>query len=279
MRTIITLALLLVMISCTKVPAGFVGVKVYLLGGSKGVDAEELGVGRYFASWNEEIYIFPTFTQNKVWTQDLTEDSPTDESFTFQTSEGLTVSADFGISYFVEPGKVVQIFQKYRKGIDEITSVFLRNAVRDSVNKVSSTLKVEDIYGEGKAKFIEDINALVKNKLNPTGIIIENIYLIGQFRLPQNVIAALNSKIESIQRSEQRENELREATAEAQKKIAQAKGEADSLLLTAKAQAEANSLLSNSLTPNLIEYKKIEKWDGVLSKVSGSNALIDLRGK
>lgn len=52
------------LVSCSKVPSGHVGVKVYLLGGSKGVESEQLGVGRYWIGWNEELYLFPTFTQN-----------------------------------------------------------------------------------------------------------------------------------------------------------------------------------------------------------------------
>ena len=56
--------------ACSTVPAGHVGVKVYLLGGSKGVDSEELGVGRYWIGWNEQLYIFPTYMQNYTWTRE-----------------------------------------------------------------------------------------------------------------------------------------------------------------------------------------------------------------
>lgn len=49
--------------SCAKVEAGYVGVRVNLLGGNKGVDSEVLGVGRYWIGWNQELYLFPTFQQ------------------------------------------------------------------------------------------------------------------------------------------------------------------------------------------------------------------------
>ena len=117
---------------CSKVPAGNVGVKVYLLGGEKGVDSEVLRVGRYWIGINEDLFLFPTFTQNYVWTKDATEGSPTDESITFQTQEGLGVNADIGISYHIDTDKVSLIFQKYRKGVDEITDIYLRNMVRDA---------------------------------------------------------------------------------------------------------------------------------------------------
>jgi hypothetical protein len=98
--------------SLSKVPAGNVGVKVYLLGSSKGVDSEEVGPGRYWVGWNEDLFLFPTFTQNYVWTRDPDETGNEDESISFQTSEGMTVNADVGISYAIQPGKANDIFQK-----------------------------------------------------------------------------------------------------------------------------------------------------------------------
>ena len=46
------------------VPAGYVGVKVNLYGSEKGVQNEELGVGRYLLTWNEQCYLFPTFNSS-----------------------------------------------------------------------------------------------------------------------------------------------------------------------------------------------------------------------
>ena len=74
----------------------------------------------------------------------------------------------------------------------------------------------------------------------------------------------MNAKIEAAQRAEQRENELREAEAEARKVIAKAKGEADSVTLRAMAEAKANALVSESLTSKLLAYRLVNKWDGRL---------------
>lgn len=59
------------------VPAGYVGVKVNLYGSDKGVQQEELGVGRYLLTWNEQAYLFPTFNQLHTYKV----------PFTFQTSD------------------------------------------------------------------------------------------------------------------------------------------------------------------------------------------------
>ena len=245
-------------IGCSKVPAGHVGIKVYLLGSSKG-DLEELPMGRYWIGINEELYLFPTFKQNYTWTLSKHEGKPIDESISFQTEEGLSVNADFGITYSVDPKMVLTLFRKYRRGIDEITDMFLRNVVRDALNKLASAYKVEYVYGKGKAELMEKVNESVKKQLAPEGIIVETIYLIGDFRLPTQVKEALNRKIESIQKSEQSEYELREALAEAKKTIA-----------TARAEAEKMRLKTLTITPLLIEYEKVKAWNGQLPLVVGS---------
>lgn len=136
MNRFIAVLLVLLITGCSKVPSGNVGIKFYLLGGGKGVDTEELGPGRHWIGINEELYLFPTFTQNYTWAR--VKNSP-DESISFQTDQGLSVNADVGISYAVDPTKVSVLFQKYRKGIEEITDVYLRNMVRDALVQSAST--------------------------------------------------------------------------------------------------------------------------------------------
>ena len=291
MRNLLIILLLGLMYSCSKVPAGHVGVKVYLLGGDKGVDSEELGVGRYWIGINEELYLFPTFQQNYVWTADERDGSENDESFTFQTKEGMQVGADVGITYSLDPKKISTIFSKYRRGVDEITDTFLRNYVRDAFNAHASTMAVESVYGEGKAKLLSEVEESVRTQVASIGINVEKIYLVNTFRLPETVTEALNRKIEATQRAEQRENELREAEAQAKKNVAEAEGKAKvqvamaeaegtSILIKAKAEAEANSVISKSLDSKLIQYERVKRWDGVMPKVVGgenTSLLIDTK--
>jgi regulator of protease activity HflC (stomatin/prohibitin superfamily) len=260
-KSLIVVALLLVVVAgCSKVPAGHVGVKVYLLGTDKGVDHEELGVGRYWIGINEELYLFPTFQQNYVWTQNKDEGSPNNESFTFQTIEGLSVGADIGISYHIDPSKVGIIFQKYRRGVDEITDVFLRNMVRDALNNLASKLQIESIYGAGKQELMENVQTAVSEQVKEQGIVVDKIYAIGNFRLPQQVTNALNAKIEATQRAQQRENEVQEARAQAEKAKAEAEG------IRVKQQLE-----NSTLTPQILQKMWIEKWNGELPTLMAGN--------
>ena len=250
--------------ACSYVPAGNVGVKVNLLGGEKGVDTEELGVGRYWIGWNEELYLFPTFMQNYEWTADSRPGSETDESLSFQTADGNTATADIGISYSIDPTRVTEIFEKYRRGVDEITDTFLRNMVRDSLVRLASVKSIEYVYGAGKAELIAAVEADVAAQVAPIGINIDKIYWLGKITLPPTIEEAIDSKNAATQKAQQRLNEVQQSKAEADKKIEEARGEAESLLKIAEAQAKANEVLAKSLTPEFVQYQAITRWDGKL---------------
>ena len=280
-----TIALMTVLVgsvaACSYVPAGNVGIKVNLLGGEKGVDTEELGVGRYWIGFNEELYLFPTFMQNYEWTADSRPGSENDESLSFQTADGNTATADVGISYSIDPTRVTEIFEKYRRGVDEITDTFLRNMVRDALVRLSSVKTIEYVYGAGKAELIAAVQADVAAQVAPLGINIDKIYWLGEIRLPDAIKTSINDKNAATQKAQQRINEVQQSKAEADKKIEEARGDAESLLKVAEAQAKANRLLADSLTAEFVQYQAITKWNGELPKMTGSAAVpfIDVTGQ
>jgi regulator of protease activity HflC (stomatin/prohibitin superfamily) len=284
------------MTSCiSTVPAGYRGIKVYLLGNKRGVEEKQLGVGAYFLGFNQRIYTFPVFQQNYVWRNEA---NGPDNSISFQSKEGLDVSGDFGISYSLVADSVPAIFQKYRRGIDEITNVFLRNMVRDALNTTASRMPIESIYGVHKRDLLLKVDSMVATQTRHYGIIIDRIYTIGELTLPPNIEAAINAKLAANQKAMQSQNEIKMVEAEANQKIAKAKGDAESkvieagaeanatkiraqgeaqaVTILADAQAEANKKLANSVSKELINYRTVDKWDGKLPTVSGQTPFIQL---
>ncbi len=271
----------IIVLSCfQRINPGEVGVMVNLFGSHKGVEEQELHVGYHCIKPWATVYRFPIFEQNHQWTGK--------EGFNFQTSEGLSVHADLGITFNLEPDRIHDLFAKYRRNMEEITHLFIRNNIRDAINRSAAKLKIEELFGPQKEIFFDEIQDQLKTELQPLGFNISHLYIIGQFNVPDGVLTALNSKIEATQRAQQRENELREAEAQARKEIAtisgeaqsriiRAKSEAEANLLKARAEAESNNLVSRSLTSQLIEWKKIDRWNGELPLVNGSNGnIIDL---
>jgi regulator of protease activity HflC (stomatin/prohibitin superfamily) len=267
--------------ACSYVESGNVGVKVYTLGGDKG-EIEVLGMGRYWIGMNEELYLFPVFQQNYTWTKapDDKDRPEPDESITFQTVEGMEVNADIGISYHLDKEKIGQIFQTYRRNVEEITDTFLRNHVRDALNAAGSKLPVESVYGSGKTELMVEVENTVKKQVEPVGIIVDKIYLIGSFRLPQQIIDALNNKMAATQRAQQRQNEVAEAKAAADKDIEKARGEAEAKTLLAESEAKANKTVASSISPELVQYEYVKKWNGVLPTTSlGSSTPVIFNSK
>lgn len=243
---------------CATIPAGYRGVKVYYYGDSDGNETRELGIGRYpYWPFTQTIYKFPVFQQNVLWAGD-------EGGVRFQTREGVNVSVDLGMSYTIDPKRVTVLFQTYRRGIEEITDSFLRHIVVDACTRVAGTMGVEEVYGTQKAEFIRRVNEDVAAQVAPAGLRVDRIYLVGQFRLPPAVVQAIDTKIAATQRAQQRENELRETEAESAKRIAQARGAAESERIAAEAKAKAIEVLTQRLTPEYLQYQAIQRWDGQL---------------
>ena len=69
------------------------------------------------------------------------------------------------------------------------------------------------------------------------------------------------------------------AEADAKQKVIAANAEAEAILAEAQAQADANKLIEDSLSEKVIAYEQIQKWNGVMPKVTGSDSnglLIDV---
>ena len=246
-----------------RIQPGEVGVIVNLIGSHKGVEDEELHVGYHFIKPWCDVYKFPIFEQNHQWTGA--------EGFNFQTSEGLSVHADIGITFNLQPDHIHDLFAKYRRGMDEITHLFIRNNIRDAINKAASKMKIEELYGNSKEEFFDVVQEQLRDELKPLGFNINHLFIIGQFQVPDNVKAALNAKIEATQRAQQRENELREAEAQARKEVAIVNGAAQSRIIAAEADAKANKLVAQALTKELLQWEALKKWDGKLPNVVGKD--------
>lgn len=312
MKTILYAVIITVLLaSCATVPAGYKGVKVYLIGRKHGSEIKVLDVGRYGLGLNQKLYLFPTFQQDYTWDHDNFQKRNTpNDPFSFQSKEGINVSVNLGISFHIIPDSVKNVFLKWRKDIDYIANVYFDDLLHDAIIHVGSTMNIEQIYGSGKKDLLEKVDDIVEKQVRPYGIVVDRIFYVSDIKFPDVIVNAINQKMQATQIAQQRENELREVEAEANKKIAQAKGESESklikekmeneinilqakasaqilqlnteaqanaTLLKAKADSDANKMLQASINEQLIELKRLEKWDGKLPVYSGlSNSNITL---
>lgn len=258
-------SLVLALTACERVPPGYRGVMVNMMGDEKGVAEHTVGIGWQYTGFQGQLYLFPTFLQNHSWHKD--------QAITVQTSEGLTITTDVGITYQIKEENVVKVFTKYRLGVKEITDTFLHNMARDAMNEVASTMTVDQIYGLKKEEFIQKVNHLVKEAAAVNGIDVDKIYLMGSFHLPESVKSSIDAKIQASQNAIKVENEVATSRAEAQKRIVEAEANAQQIIINAQSQAKANKILADSLTSEFVQYQAILRWNGQLPTTNAGGAL------
>lgn len=253
--------------ACDYIEPGTVGVKVTTAGGERGVQRTLLEPGRHWIGFTERLYTFPTFVQNYVWTKAVTSQSPTDEAIDFQSREGANINSDFGIQYSFQRDRIPDIFARYRMGAIEITRQTLRNEVRDALVSAASTRRIEDIIGEGKNEFLDQVLKQVRDRMSEHGILVDNVYAVGRFRLAAETEAAINRRISAAQETEQRRQQVETARQEAERQRIEAEG-----------QAVANRIVAQSITPELVQYMAAQKWNGQLPAATSGVPFINLPG-
>ncbi|HEY6306391.1 MAG TPA: SPFH domain-containing protein, partial [Candidatus Angelobacter sp.] len=188
----------------------------------------------------------------------------------FNSKEGQEVRADVSLSYAIDALKVPDFYVKYRvNDLEKFTHGILKDIVRNSLNEVASTYTLEDIYGENKAKFLRETRAHIQEQVTPVGVGIQQFGFIGKPRFTQAIEQAITQKTQAITEAESARNQLAVTQANVAKMVAQAEGDAKSQIERARGEAEANRLRNASLTPQLLELKRlendrarIEKWNG-----------------
>src|SRR6204780_2774119 len=272
----------------TRIEAGHGGVEINLGGSQRGASEIPVRTGWVvYSPLNTQIIEFPTYVQTVKWTRDTSEGHPINEEMGFNSREGMEIFVDVSLSYAIDPLHVPEFYVKYRvSDLDLFTHGILRDIVRNSLNEVASTYNVEDIYGDHKTEFIHKVEAMIEQKVAPVGVGVQQFGFIGAPRVPAVIATAITAKAQAIQQAERARNELATTQAEAAKKIAEAEGEAKSLVTRAQGEADANRIRQNSLTPQLLELRRIEnnralidKWNGALPTVQsgqGSGMILQL---
>ena len=177
------------------------------------------------------------------------------------------------MNFHIDPAYVNDLYQKV--GLDFADKV-IDPAFNDFVKEVVPTYPIGEILPKR-----EEIRQRAMKKLGDNlsryHIIVDDIYF-ANIRFSPGYEGAIEAKQVAQQQVETQKQVLAQREIEAQQKVATAKGEAESILVVAQGQAKANDALSRSITPILVQYKGIEKWNGILPQVSGGAVpFVDLR--
>ena len=269
-----TAAIVLVVVALllTTVGAGIVfiepdelGVVVTVLG-SGGIRPDPLDSGlHWIVPFAERVERYPRTNQNYTMSSVADEGQTAgDDSIQVRTKDGQQVFIDASLIYAVDPTKVVDLYSTWRFTYED---QFVRTQARGIIRDVASQYGVEEIVSTKR----EEMAGLISEQLE--AIFAENNLIMRDFvlrniRFSDEYAAAVEQKQIAEQQAQQAAFvvEQKRQEAEQARQIAQgqadaaviaAQGAAESRLIQAQAEAEANRLLSESLTPELIQYQYI----------------------
>lgn len=170
-----------------------------------------------------------------------------------------SISTTIALNYKLKANSVDSLHQKIGRDYE---SIKIEPAIHESVKSITAKFTAEELI-KLRPKVKRDIFNYLKSRLDKYYIIVEDLS-IQDFKFSPKFNQAIERKQIAEQTAKTAKNELETIKMKAKQREAQANGEANAKLALAKAEAEANLLLQKSLTPTIIELKRIEKWNGKL---------------
>lgn len=176
-----------------------------------------------------------------------------------------SVNTTLAINYRVDTAKSYSIYKNIGADYENVLVV---PAVNEVLKAITATYTAEESVTN--RQLISDglVNGL-NDKLNDIGLYITDVNIID-FDFSDAFITAIEEKQVAQQK-------LLKAETEKKTSITNAQADAEAKKIRAQGEAEANKSISASLTDQVLENKKIEKWNGELPRVSGgSGTIIDI---
>ena len=248
---------------CTVVDAGEVGVKFHKWSANEqdygGVEGTCKG-WVFYNPFTTSVFTYPTFTQRKQY-----------ETINVNAKDASLFEMDPTIAYRIAPDKACDIYTKYRVGVKELEDGYIRTCIYEAYRTCANQYTSDSLMGN-RANFERDVRARLERSLMAEGFMVEEF--TSKITPPKSLTAMIDAKNAAIQSALKAENQVKEAEANAKIAIAKAKGEGDAVRIKADAEAYYNKTIAASLSPMIIQEDMIEKWDGKMPKIVGSNGMM-----
>jgi regulator of protease activity HflC (stomatin/prohibitin superfamily) len=189
-----------------------------------------------------------------------------DDSIQARTKDGQQVFIDASVIYAVDPTQLIPLHITWQNRYEEnVVRPVSRAAIRNAVSQFG----VEELVSTKRGELESAIRDEIETKLQDNNIIMSD-FLLRNIRFSDEYAAAVEQKQIAEQQAQQSKNVIEQKKNEAEQARQTAQGQADAAviaskgaaearLIQAQAEAKANELLSQSLTPTLLQYQYILK--------------------
>lgn len=295
---IIVAGLICVSKCAVRVPAGYIAVEYKMNGG---ISKNVLTQGWHLISPTVKTSLYSVGIEQSYLTSEDKGDSPKDESFKTPTADGKSLQVDLEFSYKFDQNRVTDVFTQFKgQSGEDVKNTFIKPKMKAWTQEVTAKYPVTDVFGDKRQELNEALDTYLKQKFEPYGIIIDTVNFTS-ISTDDETQAAIQKKVNAQQELELANIEAKTAKVQADKdkevaliaaeqdkekasiqaeqaKIA-AEGQAEATRIKAEAEADANKKIAESLTPELIEKQKIDKWNGEVPKIQGGQAstIVDTR--
>lgn len=161
------------------------------------------------------------------------------------SKEGLTINSDISILYHIKPSKAKEVLETI--GMDYENTMIL-STFRSAAADVSARFYAKDLHSGERAAIEKEILSTMSKVVEPRGFIIESV-LMKSIRLPQRLAKAIEEKLEAEQQAQRMEFVLLQEKKEAERKKIAAEGTRD-----------AQRILSEGITSDILKYNSIEAF-------------------
>lgn len=243
---------------CTeRVHTGYVGV-VY---SAKGVEQQTISQGWHFMSPLKHVSEFP-ITQQRVVFSNAPSDYGAKEHADWHIdapANGGTIAINLTVNYNFLPEHVVELYTKFG-GMDgeSLMESKIQNDIIAYVKEVTPQFSVMQIYSDDRAGVNTAITNYLNEKLTAEYGINVSSALIVDAQPDDTLMQKIRAKEQAKQDAEIAELNKQTALAQAETDKVKAQTEADVKMIEAQAEADANKVLSESITPELIQMKEAE---------------------
>ncbi len=274
LTAILVVAVIILIANAFKiVPTGYTGVRVRF----GQVSSESIPSG---------IALKIPFIENIRLVNNKQQDVTIDGQIWSETSERTALYYEgINITYRINPSRsswLVANVSDYEHTL--LTSSFVASAVKTAAKQYNSI----DATNRGiiEPAISQALQASVDEKYGEDTItIIKVVVNNADYEDSYNEVIAEQQAAQIRYQTQQIENQRAIEQAEAQATVTRtsAQAEADAMIISAEAEAEANAIREESLTPNIIRYETISRWDGRLPMIqsgdeNGVIPMVDMSG-
>jgi regulator of protease activity HflC (stomatin/prohibitin superfamily) len=207
----------------------------------------EVGVKRKFGKLSERVYDEGTYALNPFGTVMIKTPIRTvnmEVDLSLPSKEGLNILANISILYKIDKAKVPTLIQDVGNDYESIISAVFRSAAAD----VCAQYMAKDMHSGKRAEIEDGIVRIMDERLNQRGIDIEAV-LLKSISLPPGLYNSIQSRLEAEQEVLRMKYLLEQEKLEADRKVIEAKGTKDAQLI-----------LSEGLTAEILQLRSIEAF-------------------